>query len=120
MVSVVPMYYYATVMIGTNRERLKTNERLLQNTITQSLGQDIEHRQRNLEIMMDNLASAIQVSSGGDLREQHVTAPELRALLEKFVSFFDAFLCVVPVVHSIIRTAKASALIYRHRSAGFK
>ena len=86
MVSVVPMYYYATVMIGTNRERLKTNERLLQNTITQSLGQDIEHRQRNLEIMMDNLASAIQVSSGGDLREQHVTAPELRALLEKFVS----------------------------------
>ena len=86
MVSVVPMYYYATVMIATNRDRLKTNERILQNTITQSLGQDIEHRQRNLEIMMDNLASAIQVSSGGDLRGQHVSAPELRALLEKFVS----------------------------------
>ena len=86
LVSVVPMYFYAGQVMTINRERLKTNEMVLQNTITQSLGQDIDHRQRNLEIMLANLASAIQVASGSDLREDHVNTPELRALLEKFVS----------------------------------
>ncbi|MBZ5630230.1 MAG: HD domain-containing protein [Acidobacteriia bacterium] len=86
LVSVVPMYFYAGQVMTINRERLKTNEMVLQNTITQSLGQDIDHRERNLEIMLANLASAIQVTSGSDLREEHVNTPELRALLEKFVS----------------------------------
>ncbi len=86
LVSVVPMYFYAVQVMTINRERLKTNERLLQNTITQSLGQDIDHRERTLETMLANLGSAIQVASGSDLREEKVNAPELRALLEKFVS----------------------------------
>ncbi len=85
-VSVIPMYFYARQVMQTNRDRLKTNERMLQNTITRSLGEDIENRQRNLESMLANLSSAIQISSGGDLRDQHVNAPELRALLENFVS----------------------------------
>ena len=36
--------------------------------------------------MQTNLASALQVASGGDLTGEHVQAPELRALLENFVS----------------------------------
>ena len=86
LLSVVPMYFYANQVMAINRDRLILNEKLLQNTITKSLGEDIANRQGNLESMLGNLASAIQVASGGDLRNEHVSAPELRALLEKFVS----------------------------------
>ncbi|HET8823687.1 MAG TPA: HD domain-containing phosphohydrolase, partial [Terriglobales bacterium] len=37
-------------------------------------------------LMQQNLASALQVASGNDLTGDHVQAPELRALLENFVS----------------------------------
>ena len=55
LVSVVPMYFYAGQVMSINRDRLKTNEMYLQNTITQSVGEDIEHRQRSLETMLGNL-----------------------------------------------------------------
>ena len=37
-------------------------------------------------MMLANLSSALQVASGGDITAEHVEAPELRALLEHFVS----------------------------------
>jgi putative nucleotidyltransferase with HDIG domain len=40
-------------------------------------------------MMQANLASALQVASGGDITSEHVEAPELRALLENFVSSSD-------------------------------
>ncbi|HSE48494.1 MAG TPA: HD domain-containing phosphohydrolase [Terriglobales bacterium] len=86
LVSVVPLYFYATQVVGINREQLKTQEQVLQNTITGSLAEDITQRQKNLETMLSNLASAIQVASGSNLTGEHVNSPELRALLEKFVS----------------------------------
>src|SRR5579871_6162580 len=89
LVSVVPMYFYATQVVSINRDRLKTNEMLLQNTITRSLSDDIAQRQSNLQAMLGNFSSAVQVSSGGDLGNERVNAPELRALLEKFVSSSD-------------------------------
>jgi HD-GYP domain-containing protein (c-di-GMP phosphodiesterase class II) len=86
LVSVVPMYFYSTQVESINRERLITNERLLQNTVTRTLAEDISQRQASLRMMLENLSSSIQVESGGDLTADHVTAPELRALLETFVS----------------------------------
>ena len=84
--SVVPMYFYARQVLAINRERLKTNEMLLQNTITRSLSDEISQKMSNLDSMLGNLGSAIQVTSGGDLVGNKVGAPELRALLERFVS----------------------------------
>src|SRR6266478_6782402 len=40
-------------------------------------------------MMLANLSSAAQVTSGGDISAEHVEAPELRALLENFVSSSD-------------------------------
>jgi HD-GYP domain-containing protein (c-di-GMP phosphodiesterase class II) len=40
-------------------------------------------------MMLANLSSAIQVASGGDIGEKNIQAPELRALLENFVSSSD-------------------------------
>ena len=86
LISVVPVYFYSVQMEDINRERLITNERLLQNTVTRSLADDISQHQESLRMMLANLSSALQVASGGDITAEHVEAPELRALLENFVS----------------------------------
>jgi HD-GYP domain-containing protein (c-di-GMP phosphodiesterase class II) len=89
LVGVVPLYWYGTKVVGINKERLKTNEKLLQNTVTSSLADDITQRQNNLRTSLDNLSSAIQVASGNNLSGEHVSTPELRALLDSFVSKSD-------------------------------
>ncbi|HUJ96415.1 MAG TPA: HD domain-containing phosphohydrolase [Terriglobales bacterium] len=80
------MYFYSEQVESINRERLITNERLLQNTVTRSLADDIAQHQDALRMMLANLSSALQIASGGDITAEHVDAPELRALLENFVS----------------------------------
>ena len=89
VISIVPMYFYSTQVVAINRDRLKTNEMLLQNTVTRSLADDLSQHERSLRVMLDNLSSAIQVASGGDIGERNIQAPELRALLENFVSSSD-------------------------------
>lgn len=89
LISVVPMYFYSAQVEAINRDRLITNERLLQNTVTRSLADDISQHQESLRMMLANLSSALQVTSGGDLTAEHVETPELRALLENFVSSSD-------------------------------
>lgn len=86
LISVVPMYFYSAQVQSINRDRLITNERLLQNTLTQAIADDISQHQESFRLMQTNLASALQVASGNDLTGEHVLAPELRALLENFVS----------------------------------
>src|SRR5437879_7467088 len=86
LISVVPLYFYSVQVESIHRERLITNERLLQNTVTRSLADDITRHEGSLRMMLANLSSALQVASGGDITSAHVQAPELRALLENFVS----------------------------------
>jgi len=86
VISIVPMYFYSTNVVASNRKLLKTNEMYLQNTVTRSLADDLAQHERSLRVMLANLASAIQVASGGDIGGQNIQAPELRALLENFVS----------------------------------
>jgi HD-GYP domain-containing protein (c-di-GMP phosphodiesterase class II) len=88
-ISIVPMYFYSAQVESINRDRLKTNEMLLQNTVTRSLADDLSEHEAALRMMLGNLSSAIQVSSGGDIGAGHVETPELRALLENFVSSSD-------------------------------
>jgi HD-GYP domain-containing protein (c-di-GMP phosphodiesterase class II) len=89
VISIVPMYFYSAKVESINGERLKTNEKLLQNTVTRSLADDLAEHQRSLHVMLANLSSAIQIASGGDIGEPNIHSPELRALLETFVSSSD-------------------------------
>ena len=89
IISTVPMYFYSAQVEAINRDRLKTNERLLQNTITRSLADDLAQHERSQRMMLSNLSSSIQVASGGDIGDTNIEAPELRALLENFVSSSD-------------------------------
>ena len=82
----VPIYFYSSKVEVINRERLITNERLLQNTVARSLADDIAQHQNSSRMMMANLSSALQVASAGDITGEHVEAPELRALLENYVT----------------------------------
>ncbi|MGA8526652.1 MAG: hypothetical protein WB629_11250, partial [Candidatus Sulfotelmatobacter sp.] len=82
VISIVPMYFYSAEVEAINRDRLKTNEMLLQNTVTRSLADDLSQHERSLRMMLANLSSAIQVASGGDIGNKNIEAPELRALLE--------------------------------------
>jgi HD-GYP domain-containing protein (c-di-GMP phosphodiesterase class II) len=83
------MYFYSAQVEAINRDRLKTNERLLQNTVTRSLADDIAQHEDSLRMGLTNLASSVQVASGGDISTNNLSAPELRALLENFVSSSD-------------------------------
>jgi HD-GYP domain-containing protein (c-di-GMP phosphodiesterase class II) len=90
-ISVLPMYFYSAQIETMNRERLKTNEMLLQNTVTRSLADDISQHQEALHMMLANLSSSVQVMmlanpGGNDLNAQKLPTPELRAMLENFVS----------------------------------
>jgi len=90
-ISVLPMYFYSGRIETLNRERLETNEKLLQNTVTRSLADDISQHQEALRMMLANLSSSIQVMmlaspNGTDLSDQKLLTPELRAMLENFVS----------------------------------
>ena len=89
VISIVPMYFYSAQVEAINRDRLKTNERMLQNTVTRSLADDLSQHEHSLRMMLANLSSAIQVASGGDIGNKNIEAPELRALLENFVSSSD-------------------------------
>ena len=89
LISTVPMYFYSSQIEAINRGPLKTNERLLQNTVARSLADDLWQHQRSLNMMLANLSFAIQVASGGDIGETNIQSPELRALLENFVSSSD-------------------------------
>ena len=86
VISIVPMYFYSAQVESINGERLKTNEKLLQNTVTRSLADDLAEHQRSLHVMLANLSSAIQIASGGDIGKTNIHSPELRALLEHFAS----------------------------------
>jgi len=85
-ISTIPMYFYSAQVESSNGEHLKRNEMLLQNTITRSVADDLSQHERSLRVMLTNLASSVQVASGGDIGEKNIEAPELRALLENFVS----------------------------------
>ncbi len=88
-ISVVPMYFYSAKVESINRDRLKTNEMLLQNTVTRSLADDLSQHEASLHMMLANLSSAVQISSGGDIEGDGIETFELRALLENFVSSSD-------------------------------
>jgi HD-GYP domain-containing protein (c-di-GMP phosphodiesterase class II) len=90
-ISVLPMYFYSAQIETLNRDRLKTNEMELQNTVTRSLADDISQHQEALRMMLANLSSSIQVMmlaspNGTEGSADKLLTPELRAMLENFVS----------------------------------
>jgi HD-GYP domain-containing protein (c-di-GMP phosphodiesterase class II) len=90
LVAVVPLYFYAQKVVDMNQEALQRNEKLLQNTVTSSLAQDVAQRQKDIVSTLTSLTYSVQVTSGGDLGGARVEAPELRALLQNYIESPDS------------------------------
>jgi hypothetical protein len=85
-VSVLPLWFYGNKMMSMNREKLETQESVLQTTISRSLAQEIslytENQQQQLKEFFDSavlIAAQIQTS-------KYDSDPRLRAELEGFVT----------------------------------
>src|SRR5215469_11614828 len=101
-VAVVPLYFYARKVVDMNQEALERNEKLLQNTVTSSLAQDVAQRQKDILSTLASLTYSVQVSSGGNLSGTAVEAPELRALLQNYIENPDS---IVPYARLLILKA---------------
>jgi HD-GYP domain-containing protein (c-di-GMP phosphodiesterase class II) len=89
-VGVVPLYFYATKVVGLNRETLERNEKLLQNMVTTNLAEDVGQRAKDIRIALANLSFSIQVASGGNLSGSRVESQEIKDLLQNYIGSPDS------------------------------
>lgn len=89
VVGVLPLYFYATKVVETNRDRLQRNEKLLQNTVTMTLAEDIAQRSKEVRSKLADLAYSIVVTGGGSLEGSRVESPALKGLLQNSTSTAD-------------------------------
>jgi HD-GYP domain-containing protein (c-di-GMP phosphodiesterase class II) len=94
-VGVVPLYFYATKVLQLNREALTRNERLMQNTVTSSLAQDILQQQKNVHSILSGLAFSVDALSGGNIDGMKTLNPEVQKLMSNVVESPDS---IVPYI----------------------
>ncbi|OFW09381.1 MAG: hypothetical protein A3G20_09095 [Acidobacteria bacterium RIFCSPLOWO2_12_FULL_59_11] len=89
LASVAPLLLYALKMMDINRRALETNENLLQNTITHSITEEISIYNSTFHQLLDNLNRIVEVNTVTGSRTDDYRNPQLRAMLEQFVSSSD-------------------------------
>ena len=99
-VGVVPLYFYATKMVGRNRETLGSNEKLLQNSVTTTLAQSIAQREKDINSTLSSLAFSIKVTSSGNLSGKNIEAPDVRALLQNYIEDPDSIVPYARLVNT--------------------
>jgi len=92
LVGVLPLYFYATNVVDTNRDRLQRNEKLLQNTVTVTLAEDIAQREREIRAKLTDLTYSIRVTSGGNLEGDRVESTGLQGLLQNSIGTGDSMI----------------------------
>ena len=109
VVGVLPLYFYATKVVDTNRDRLQRNEKLLQNTVTMTLAEDIAQRSKEVRSKLTDLAYSIVVTSGGSLEGSRVESPALKGLLQNSTSTADFGIPLARLVNPENRFIEANA-----------
>jgi putative nucleotidyltransferase with HDIG domain len=97
-VGVVPLYFYATKVVGLNRETLERNEKLLQNMVTTNLAEAVAQRAKDVRATLASLSYSIQVASGGNLSGPRVESQEIKDLLQNYIGSPDS---IVPYARLI-------------------
>jgi putative nucleotidyltransferase with HDIG domain len=85
-VSVFPVWFFGTQMISMNRERLETQERLLQITISQSLRQQISLYVANLQQQIKELFDATRPVALATPDPEFALSAALQATLENLMA----------------------------------
>jgi HD-GYP domain-containing protein (c-di-GMP phosphodiesterase class II) len=99
-VGVVPLYFYATKVVGLNRETLERNEKLTQNMVTTNLAEDVAQRAKDIRIALANLSYSIQVTSGGNLSGPRVESQEIKDLLQNYIGSPDSIVPYARLVNA--------------------
>jgi HD-GYP domain-containing protein (c-di-GMP phosphodiesterase class II) len=99
-VGVVPLYFYATRVVGLNRETLERNEKLLQNMVTTSLAEAVAQRAKDIRTALAGLSYSIQVTSGGNLSGPRVESPQIKDLLQNYIGNPDSIVPYARLVNA--------------------
>jgi hypothetical protein len=99
-VGVVPLYFYATKVVGLNRDTLERNEKLTQNMVTTNLAWDVAQRAKDIRIALANLSYSIQVTSGGNLGGSRVESQEIKDLLQNYIGSPDSIVPYARLVNA--------------------
>lgn len=99
-VGVVPLYFYATKVVETNRDRLHRNEMMLQNTVTTTLAQAIGQRARDIRGKLSDLAYSVLITAGGNLSGSRIQSPGVVGLLQNSIDAPDSIVPYVRLVNT--------------------
>jgi HD-GYP domain-containing protein (c-di-GMP phosphodiesterase class II) len=99
-VSVVPLYFYASNVVGLNRDTLERNEKLLQNMATTNLAEAVGQREKDIRTTLSSLSYAIQVTSAGNLSGKRVESPEIKDLLQNYIGSPDSIVPYARLVNA--------------------
>ena len=89
-VGVVPLYFYATKVVETNRERLQRSEKMLQNRVSSDLAEAIAQRERDIRSELSDLAYSIQATTAGNLTGPRVESTAIKDLLQNSIGSADS------------------------------
>lgn len=99
-VGVVPLYFYATRVVGLNRDTLERNEKLLQNMVTTSLAEAVAQRAKDIRTALAGLSYSIQVASGGNLSGRAVESQQIKDLLQNYIGNPDSIVPYARLVNA--------------------
>ena len=112
LVGVLPLYFYATNVVDTNRDRLQRNEKLLQNTVTVTLAEDIAQREREIRAKLTDLTYSIRVTSGGNLEGDRVESAGLQGLLQNSIGTGDSMIAFARLLNKENRYIEVNSSDY--------
>src|SRR6185437_6024274 len=112
LVGVLPLYFYATNVVDTNRDRLQRNEKLLQNTVTVTLAEDIAQREREIRAKLTDLTYSIRVTSGGNLEGDRVESTGLQGLLQNSIGTGDSMIAFARLLNKENRYIEVNSSDY--------
>src|ERR1019366_3522880 len=85
-ITVVPLWFYGSKMMSMNRERLETQESILQTITSEALSQVISLYMENLNQKLKDFFNPVLPRATHIPADKYSSAPDLRVALEGFVA----------------------------------
>jgi HD-GYP domain-containing protein (c-di-GMP phosphodiesterase class II) len=84
--SVLPLWFFGSQMVAMNKERLETQEKVLQTTLSKSLAQQISLYMENVQQQVKELFDALTPLAVQIKNSQYETDPRLQQALEDYIA----------------------------------
>ena len=81
-ISVVPLWFFGSRMVSMNKQRLETQEKILQTTLSKSLAQEIQLYMENVRQQVKELFDAVTPLAVGVRNSKYENDPHLERALE--------------------------------------